>query len=112
MNATRRQDYEPTVRALMPASDGEDMEIRCSLLLMRDCAASAKRYCSNDAWPVMDQVERLAGDYAFRTMPIEKYRGLRDALRKLVAACACLDAVADEADGGNARTGEGVGDRV
>lgn len=109
MNApARRQDYEPTVRALMPASDGEDMEIRCSMLLMRDCAASAKRYCSEDAWPVMDHVERLAGDYAFRRMNLEKYREFRDALRKLVAACASLDAAA----AADAQTGEGVGASV
>lgn len=106
--AMRRQDYEPTVRALMPASEGEEMEIRCSLLLMRDCALSAKRYCSEDAWPVMDHIERLAADYAFRSVPIDKYREFREALRKLVAACACLDSAAAQ----EAQTGEGIGARV
>jgi hypothetical protein len=86
-----RDDYAPTVRALMPGSDGEDMEIRCSLLLMRDCATSAKRYCSEEAWPVLDHVERLASHYAFKHMPLDRFTELRAAMRKLVAAAGALD---------------------
>ena len=96
MNApspVQRQDYEPTVRALMPSSAGEDMEIRCSLLMMRDCAASEKRFCCEDTWPLMDHVERLAGHYAFHHMPLDRFREIRDALRRTVAAAACFEHV-------------------
>jgi hypothetical protein len=89
----RREDYEPTIRALMPSSEGEDMEIRCSLLLMRDCAASEKRFCCEDSWPLMDHVERLASGYAFHHMPLDRFRDIRDALRKTVAAAASFESV-------------------
>jgi hypothetical protein len=94
-----RERYAPTVSALMPGSMGEDLEIRCSLLLTRDCAMSAKLDCGEEAFPVMEQIERIASRYAFQPMPLDDLRGLRDALRKLVAAAATIEDWAKPAAG-------------
>lgn len=88
----RRQQYEPTVRALMPGAEGDELDVRCSLLLMRDCSTSAKNSCSEEAWPILDQVERLTSRFAFQAMPIEDLVELRRVLRLVVAAAANLDA--------------------
>jgi hypothetical protein len=86
-----RRQYVPTVNALMPGTEGDELDIRCSLLLMRDCAAAAKARCSDEAYPILDQVESLASRYAFQGMAVEKLDELRTAMRKVVAAAACLD---------------------
>lgn len=95
----RRESYEPTVRALMPGSEGEDLEIRCALLLMRDCAMTAKLACAEEAFPLMEQVERIASRYAFQAMPLDDLRALRDAMRKLVAAAATMEDWANPTSG-------------
>lgn len=86
-----RRQYVSTVSAFMPGAQGDELDIRCSLLLMRDCAAVAKGSCSEEAYPILDHVERLASRYAFQGMPIEDLHELRKVMRQVVAAAACLD---------------------
>lgn len=86
-----RRQYVPTVNALMPGAQGDELDIRCSLLLMRDCAAAAKGSCSGEAYPILDEVERLASRFAFQGMPIEELQELRKVMRQIVAAAASLD---------------------
>lgn len=86
-----RKQYVPTVNALMPGSEGDDLDVRCSLLLMRDCATSAKTTCSEEAYPILDQVERMASQFVFMPMPTDRMIQLRQVLRQVVAAAAGLD---------------------
>jgi hypothetical protein len=86
-----RRQYVPTVNAFLPGAEEEEVDVRCSLLLMRDCAAVAKTHCSDEAYPILDQVERLASRFAFQGMAVDDLQRLRAAMRKIVAAAATLD---------------------
>lgn len=88
-----REDYLPHVRVFMPAVQGEELEMRASLLLMRDRAMATKGFCSEEAWHILDHVERLASRYAFTPMPKEDVGELRRILLNLVAAASSLEGV-------------------
>lgn len=98
-----RDQYIPTVNIFMPGCAAEEMEIRCALLLMRDCAMAAKKSCSEEAFPLLDQVERLTSDNAFRGMPLDQLRELRRVLRLVVSAAANVDDWASSGKGGDGR---------
>jgi hypothetical protein len=62
--APRREDYEQIVKGLRPATDGEELILRSSLLLMRDQAMATKSHACEPAWLLLDIVERQASDIA------------------------------------------------
>lgn len=96
----RRDDYLPTITALMPGLDGKQAALRCSLLLIRDNASSAMRRCGSEAHPILLAVEQLASAYAFQTMPIKALEHLRYQLIRLVASASGLETFAHLLAGG------------
>lgn len=86
-----RRQYVPTVTTFLPGVQDEELDVRCSLLLMRDCAMAAKGSCSEEAWTILDHVERLTSRFAFQGMPLDHLVELRRVLRLIVAAAASLD---------------------
>lgn len=88
---TARERYIGIVRHHVPTSQGRELEMRCSLLLLRDQATSALRRCGDDAAGVLIEVQRLAGQYAFASMPLVEIEELRRHLVMLTAAASGLE---------------------
>jgi hypothetical protein len=86
-----RDRYIPQVRAFVPLCRGEDLQLRCSLLLIRDQATAGLRRCSGEAAPVLDTIERLATQYAFAKLPIAELKDLRLHLVRLTTCASGLD---------------------
>ena len=90
----RREDYEPIVRAHMPCrkfQDGE-LELRATLLLMRDRAMATKRDACEPAWHLLDVVEREASEFALeRRAEIAVLREVRRLCSQCVAAARDFD---------------------
>lgn len=111
----RRQDYEPTVRAFLPSAQGEELELRSRLLLMRDRAMATKPISSEYGWLALDLVERMARDFAFRPMKADELAEIRRISVNLVAAASSLDALfapelpIEPIEMTKTREGEGVG---
>lgn len=76
----RRQDYEDIVRAQFFSRrlSDEEMELRSSLLLMRDQAISTKARASFAAFALLDLVAQVAGEEALnRLIPTDELRQVR-----------------------------------
>lgn len=100
----KREDYLPTVLALVPGKSDKENALRCSLLLIRDNASAAMRRCGNEAHAILLAVEQLASAYAFQNMPTEALESLRYQLIRLVASASGLETFAHLLAGGdNAR---------
>lgn len=100
-----RDRYLPIVKHHLPACEGTELTLRCSLLLMRDNATSNLRRCSAASAGVLSEVERLATLYAYAPMPNEQLAELRYQLLRLTAAASGLEQFAYRLSGG---TNEGV----
>lgn len=81
-----RQDYERTVRGLMPSCTGEELMLRSSLLLMRDRAAATKFRASESGWALLDVIEREAGRVALAGISLDDLREVR----RLCVRCAAI----------------------
>ena len=89
-----RADYEPIVRGLRPFVDGEELELRSSLLLMRDRAMATKSNASEYAWSLLDVVERVASEHAMNhRVDLDTLRELRRVCLNIVCAAASFDAM-------------------
>ena len=91
ITAPRREDYEPNVRAFLPTAEGEELQLRASLLLMRDRAVATKPIASETGWHLLDLVERTATRYAFWPMALADLRELRRLLLNTVCAASGFD---------------------
>ncbi len=87
----RREDYEPIVKGLMPYCSGEELMIRCSLLLMRDRALATKPVASASGWALLDIVEKEANEVALRGMDIENLREFRRLCIRCVSTASGFD---------------------
>lgn len=89
-----RESYFSTVRAFKPLCEGEELECRASLLLMRDKAMATKRRASESAWAILDVVQKLADDNAleYRTS-LGDLREIRRQCIRLVGCAAGLDMI-------------------
>lgn len=92
--APRWHQYIPTVQAFLPGCEGDELRDRCGLLLMRDQAMVTKQNCSEEAYALLDHVERTASAYAFQSMRLDFLHRLRAALLKVVTASSDLEAFA------------------
>lgn len=101
-----RDQYRPQVRRFMPGCEGRELELRCSLLLLRDQATSRMRNCGGEAYDVCALIVRLVCEYALASMPIERLEELRYEAVRLATCASGLDMFAsklcatDEAAGG------------
>lgn len=87
----RREDYFPNVSAFMPLASGKELELRASLLLIRDRAMATKRRSSEYGWEVLDLVERIARDNALREMPVDCLEEIRRLVIRLVSTASGFD---------------------
>jgi len=94
----RRDDYVPIIKGMIPFCEGEELQIRTSLLLMRDRAMATKAGAvdsgmSSSAWALLDIVEREASESAFQGMPIEDLREFRRLCIQCVMTASNFDAL-------------------
>lgn len=89
----KRSDYEPMVRAFLPTAEGEELQHRASLLLMRDRAMATKPIACEEAWALLDLVERVASREAFRPMSTADLTEVRRLLLTCVAAASSFDSL-------------------
>jgi hypothetical protein len=89
---TRRSDYEPIVKAMRPLCEGEELELRSSLLLMRDRAMATKAMACTPAWALLDVVENVANESAL------SFAVSRDQLREIRRLCLNCVAAASSFD--------------
>lgn len=89
----QRQDYYPMVKAFMPHAEGDELDCRASLLLMRDRAMSTQRVASEYGWLVLSFVQRIASENALRSMPLDDLREIRRLAIRLVTCAAGFDAM-------------------
>jgi hypothetical protein len=82
----RKEDYFDIVRGLRPFVQGDELELRSSLLLMRDRAMATKPIACEPAWHLLDVVERQASAAAMNHL--FKLEDLRE-LRRLLLNCVC-----------------------
>lgn len=91
---TRRQDYEPIVKALRPWMAGEELELRTSLMLMRDRATAIKDVVCEPAWHLFSVVERVAQDNATNyRIPLAELREIRNLCAQTVMLARGFDRV-------------------
>lgn len=88
-----REQYVPVLRRILPGCNGKELENRCSLLYMRDSATEAMTRCGEDAYPILQSVERLASKYAFAPLPAERIEHVRFLLMKLTATAQGFETV-------------------
>jgi hypothetical protein len=90
----RRSDYEPIVKGMRPFIEGEELELRSSLLLMRDRAMATKASASEYAWSLLDVVERVGSDHAMNhRVDVESLREMRRICLNIVCAASSFDAM-------------------
>ena len=88
----RRADYVSIVRGLKPLCHGEELDLRCSLLLMRDQAMGRKNVACEPAWLILDVIERIATDNALHhKVKLDDLRELRRIALNLACAASSLD---------------------
>lgn len=81
-----RSDYIPIIQGLRPFVEGEELELRCSLMLMRDRAIATKLIAKDPAWTLLDVVQREASEHAMNwRLGIEDLREIR----RLCVMCVC-----------------------
>jgi hypothetical protein len=87
-----RDRYIPIVKHHLPhCKDGDEMMLRCSILLLRDQAAAGLRRCSEEAYGILSEVQRLGLIYAFASIPTEELEALRYRLVMLTACASGLE---------------------
>lgn len=87
----RRDDYIPVVRGLLPLCQGEELDLRAGLLMMRDRALATKSTACQSSWELLDIVERESAFAAFRTMPLEDLQEWRRLCLLCVMAASGFD---------------------
>lgn len=86
-----RDRYIPIVKQHLPVCRGKELELRCSLLMMRDKASSSLTRCSDDAYYTLHEVQRLAAAYAYVPMPLDELEQLRYQLLRLTSCASGLE---------------------
>jgi hypothetical protein len=89
---TRRSDYEPIVKAMRPLCAGEELELRSSLLLMRDRAIATKRNACTPSHALLEVVENVANESAMSfAVSTAQLRELRRLCLNCVASASSFD---------------------
>lgn len=88
-----RSYYHPIVRRYFPTADDQEVELRSSLMVMRDGSLSRLRSCSRISRPFWECLEQLASDYAFAAVPLPQLSSVRLAIIRVAAAASSLEFV-------------------
>lgn len=101
----RRDSYIPTVQALLPGCEGDELRLRCGILLMRDFATAQHRWSTEEAGIVLEHIQRLATAHAFASMPADRLEDIHHALVRLGTVATDLARIfpAASAEGEDAR---------
>lgn len=90
----RKEDYFPIISGMRPFIKGEELELRASLMLMRDRAIATKNTTCEYAWPLLDVIERVACDHAMNHLvTVDDLRELRSLCLNVVMAASGFDAM-------------------
>lgn len=89
----KREDYEPAVKCFLPGVSGAELDLRSSLLLMRDRSMAQKPAACEEAWAILDIVERTAARDAFRPMGVDELAEVKRLLIRLVSTAAGFDSM-------------------
>lgn len=89
----QRSDYHPMVRAFMPKCEGDELDCRASLLLIRDRAMSTKRVASEHGWTILDVVQNLAGENALKSMSLDDLQEIRRQAIRLIGCASGIDMI-------------------
>lgn len=92
----RKEDYFDIVRGLRPFIEDEEMQLRSSLMLMRDRAIATKNSprISDHAFDILDVVHRIADDHAMNfRVRLDDLREIRRNCLNLICAASSLDAM-------------------
>jgi hypothetical protein len=98
-----RDRYRLIVEHHCPAISEEELQVRCSILLVRDKATSSLRRCSEEAHGILTEIQRLGDLHAFRSMPLEQLAELRRQMVRLLSCASGLEMFAYEIGGADAR---------
>lgn len=85
-----RDKYVPQVETLLPGCTGDELKLRCGLLLSRDYATARLRWCPDEVAPILQHIEFLTTRHAFASMPIEALKALQYQVVMLSAAASGL----------------------
>jgi hypothetical protein len=88
--SSRRDAYVPMVEALLPGCEGEELKLRCGILLMRDYATSRLRWCTAETGELLLVIQRIATQYAFTTIGLAALESLHHELVRLSAVATNL----------------------
>lgn len=87
-----RADYEPIVKAMRPFLKDEELQLRASLLLMRDRALATKDRACQPSYELLSVVEREASDAAMNwRIPVDDLREIRRLCLNCVASASSFD---------------------
>lgn len=86
-----RDRYRPVVRHHLPGCEGDELMLRCSLLLTRDMATAQLHRCSEEAEGLLATIAGLAGRYAFAPMPVRRLRELREQIVRLTSCASGIE---------------------
>ena len=92
-NGGVRSRYRPVVQTFFPIADDEEIELRSSLMFIRDSSKSKLRACSHTTRPFRQCLERLASHYAFAPMALPQLWFVRGTLIRMAAAVSSLEFV-------------------
>jgi hypothetical protein len=88
----RKEDYFAIVQGLRPLCEGEELQLRASLLLMRDRAMATKKSACEPSWGLLEVVERLANENAMNhRVKLDDLREIRRVCLNIVCAASSLD---------------------
>jgi len=87
------EQYRPIILTFLPGCEGDELDLRARLLLMRDRALATKPIACEDSWYLLDLVERVASRDAFRSMHIADLERTRATLVMCVAAASNFDSM-------------------
>ena len=99
MNATAkirpsRGRYIPIVNHHLPRCAGKELDLRCSILFLRDQAASTMQRCSYEAYGTLSEVQRIGSAFAYAQIPIDPLERARYLLLRLTTCASGLEQLA------------------
>lgn len=89
-----RARYVPIVKHHLPRCEGKELDLRCSILFLRDQATSTMQRCSDEAHGTLSEVQRLGSDYAYAYISIEQLEEVRYLLLRLTTCASGLERLA------------------
>lgn len=89
--------HKQTVRAMLPNVVGEELELRCRLLVARNTASFAlsRQVREEDAQGLLVEIDALAARYAFADLDTDQIKKLLEGLRLMMRATAFLNEFTD-----------------